>query len=59
MSSIVPNDEALSVLPSNPDDGIIVMLNLLKFKGEEGAEAYDRYATSICGARIVYAGKAV
>jgi len=47
MSSIVPNDEALSALASNPDDGIIVMLNLLKFKGEEGAEAYDRYASSI------------
>ncbi len=54
MSSIVPNDEALSALASNPDEGIIVMLNPLKFKGEEGAEAYDRYATS--GSRILEAG---
>ena len=54
MRSIVPNDEESSALASNPDEGIIVMLNPLKFKGEEGAEAYDRYATS--GSRILEAG---
>ena len=48
MSSIVPNDEALSALASNPDEGIIVMLNLLKFKGKEGAEAY----WSLCYKRL-------
>jgi len=64
MSSIVPNDEALRALASNLDEGIIVMLNLLKFKGEEGARAYDRYMKSVSkilearGARVVYAGKA-
>lgn len=40
------------------------MLNLLKFKGKEGAEAYDRYVKNVSkmlearGARILYAGKA-
>jgi uncharacterized protein (DUF1330 family) len=64
MSSIVPNDEALRALASNPDEGVVVMLNLLKFKGEEGARAYDRYGESVSkileahGARIVYAGQA-
>jgi uncharacterized protein (DUF1330 family) len=64
MSSIVPNDEALRALASNPDEGIIVMLNLLKFKGEEGAQAYGRYMKSVSkilearGARVVYAGNA-
>ena len=64
MSSIVPTDEALRALAANPDEGVVVMLNLLKFKGEEGARAYDRYAgitsklLEACGARIVYAGRA-
>jgi len=54
----------LRALASNLDEGIIVMLNLLKFKGEEGARAYDRYMKSVSkilearGARVVYAGKA-
>jgi len=47
MSSIVPNDEALHVLASNTDEGIIIMLNLLKFRGGEEAEAYDRYVKSV------------
>jgi uncharacterized protein (DUF1330 family) len=64
MSSVMPNDEALRALASNPDEGIFVMLNLLKFKGEEGAWAYDRYMKNVSkilearGARVVYAGKA-
>lgn len=64
MSSIVPTDDALRALAANPDDGVVVMLNLLKFKGEEGAQAYERYAESASkmiearGGRIVYAGQA-
>ncbi len=60
----MPNDDALWALASNNDEGIIVMLNLLKFKSKEGAEAYDRYVKSVSkmlkarGARILYAGKA-
>ena len=37
MSSVMPTDETLSALASNPDEGKVVMLNLLKFKGKEGA----------------------
>ena len=64
MSSVIPTDEVLRALASNPDEGIIVMLNLLKFKGEEGAKAYDRYVKNVSkilearGARIIYSGKA-
>ncbi len=64
MSSIVPTDDALRALATNPDEGAVVMLNLLKFKGEAGARAYDRYGENVSkllearGARIVYAGRA-
>jgi uncharacterized protein (DUF1330 family) len=64
MSSIVPNDKALRSLASNPDEGKVVMLNLLKFKGEEGAKAYYHYIQNVSkileelGASVVYAGKA-
>lgn len=64
MSSVVPNDETLRALASNPDKGKVVMLNLLKFKGKEGAKSYDRYAENVSkileerGARIIYAAKA-
>ncbi len=64
MSSVVPEDEALRALASNSDEGKVVMLNLLKFRGEEGARAYYRYVQNVSkileerGANIVYAGKA-
>jgi uncharacterized protein (DUF1330 family) len=63
MNSIAPNDEELRNLASNTYEGVIVVLNMLKFKDEGGAEAYDRYVKSVSpifdahGARIVYAGK--
>ncbi len=64
MSSVIPTDEALRTLASNPDEGKVVMLNLLKFNGEEGAKSYDHYVENVSkileerGASIVYAGKA-
>ena len=64
MSSVVPNDETLRALASNPDEDKVVMLNLLKFKGKEGAKSYDRYAENASkileerGARVIYAAKA-
>ena len=64
MSSVIPTDEALRALASNPDEDRVVMLNLLKFNGKEGAKSYDRYVENVSkileerGARIVYAGKA-
>lgn len=49
MSSIVPNPEAFQALIADPDQGPIVMVNLLKFKATAdgasgtGADAYRRY----------------
>jgi uncharacterized protein (DUF1330 family) len=53
MSSIVPNAEQIQALLDDPDQGPVVMLNLLKFKeradGEEGtgADAYLRYGAAV------------
>jgi len=64
MSSILPNPEALQAFLASPDEGSVVMLNLLKFKPDGGAEAYGRYAEAVQklvekrGGRIVYAGRA-
>lgn len=64
MSSVIPTDETLRALASNPDEGKVVMLNLLKFKGKEGARSYDRYVENVSkileerGARVIYGGKA-
>jgi uncharacterized protein (DUF1330 family) len=63
-SSVIPTDEALRALASNPDEGKVVMLNLLKFKGKEGTKSYDRYVENVSkileerGARVIYGGKA-
>ena len=64
MGSILPNPEALQTLMASPDEEPVVMLNLLKFKLDGGAEAYGRYADAVRelvekrGGRIVYAGRA-
>src|SRR5947207_778750 len=53
MSSIVPKPQSIQALMSDPDQGPVVMLNLLKFKpraeGEEGtgADAYGRYGDAV------------
>jgi uncharacterized protein (DUF1330 family) len=69
MSSIVPNPEAFQALMADPDDGPVVMLNLLKFKAVAedssgtGADAYRRYgdaATKLVearGGRVLWMGK--
>lgn len=64
MSTIVPNPEALQTFVTSSDEGPVVMLNLLKFKPDGGAEAYGRYAEAVQklvekrGGRILYAGRA-
>ena len=64
MSTILPNPEALQTLMASRDEEPVVMLNLLKFKPDGGAEAYGRYADAVRklvekrGGRIVYAGRA-
>jgi uncharacterized protein (DUF1330 family) len=69
--AITPNRDQFAALATQPDDGPVVMLNLLKFKDratenadESGAEAYRRYgdaATTMIeerGGTILWAGRA-
>src|SRR2546425_5686130 len=70
MSVITPNYEQFQQLAQSPDEGPVVMLNLLKFKpraeGEEGsgADAYMRYGEAAFkmieerGGRVLWRGKA-
>lgn len=69
MSSIRPNAEQFQQLASSPDEGPVVMLNLLKFRrgsgdAPEGAQSYGRYAEAAAemirarGGRIVWQGRA-
>ncbi|HKN01864.1 MAG TPA: DUF1330 domain-containing protein [Candidatus Binataceae bacterium] len=70
MSSIVPNPEQIQALLTDPDQGPVVMLNLLKFKeradGEEGsgADAYRRYGDAVIkmvearGGKVLWSGRA-
>jgi uncharacterized protein (DUF1330 family) len=70
MSSIRPNKEQFVELASGPDEGPVVMLNLLKFKaraeGEagSGADAYRRYGEAAVkmvekqGGRVLWQGRA-
>ena len=43
MSGIRPNKEQFIALVNAPDEGPVVMLNLLKFKPREGASEYNKY----------------
>lgn len=67
--SITPNREAFIQLASSPDDGPVVMLNLLKFKersdrsDRSGQEEYNDYGRSARrmveerGGRVVWMGR--
>ena len=69
MTRITPNREQFEQLAGAPDDGPVVMLNLLKFKehaenGEvSGAEAYGRYGDAAVemiearGGKVLWAGR--
>lgn len=65
MSQLNPTPMALRAVASNPETGPVVMLNLLKFSGPGGREAYRRYGEAVTpilaaiGARILYSGRAV
>lgn len=74
MSSLHPEAEALSALSTRaegPDDGPVVMLNLLRFRAQaaypegsahaacSGREAYQRYASSVGAHLRVVGGKPV
>jgi uncharacterized protein (DUF1330 family) len=55
MTSIEPTMEQFERLTATPDDGPVIMLNLLRFKeradgidkGVSGAEAYGRYGMAV------------
>ena len=69
MAKITPNREQFEALVNAPDDGPVVMLNLLKFKtsagdgGGSGAEAYGRYGDAAVqmieerGGKVLWAGR--
>lgn len=64
MSDILPSRDVYQALASNPSQGPVVMLNLLKFKPGGGSKAYARYASAFeavllrHGGRFVYLGRA-
>jgi uncharacterized protein (DUF1330 family) len=63
MSGIRPNKEQFLELMNAPDEGPVVMLNLLKFK-QGGAESYARYGDAATGmieqrgGRLLWSGRA-
>jgi uncharacterized protein (DUF1330 family) len=69
MSAIVPNPEEFQKFVASPDDGPVVMINLLKFAAQAGGgsatgrEAYERYADGATrmieqqGGRVAWIGR--
>lgn len=55
MVSIEPTGDQVRQLRDLDHDGPIVMLNLLKFKPDGGAELYDRYS-SVAGRLVIEIG---
>ena len=63
MSAIRPNKEQFLELMNAPDEGPVVMLNLLKFKPRDGAKEYGKYGESVSkmvearGGKMLWIGK--
>jgi uncharacterized protein (DUF1330 family) len=63
MDKIQANIDQFKELKQNPNDGPVVMLNLLKFKQEGGQELYAKYVresnkfVANVGGNVVYLGK--
>lgn len=63
-NALLPTQEQLKAFLALPDEQPVVMVNLLKFKPDGGAEEYAKYAAGIqpilekLGAKILFAGKA-
>ena len=69
MTRITPNREQFEQLAAAPDEGPVVMLNLLKFKesatdgSASGAEAYGRYGDAVVemlearGGKVLWSGR--
>jgi len=70
VGTIIPRPDQIQALVADPDQGPVVMLNLLKFKeratGEEGtgADAYRRYGAAVIkmvearGGKVLWSGRA-
>lgn len=65
MSHINPTPQQIEALAQISDEGPFVMVNLLRFKPDGGAEKYDEYSRRAApvferiGGRLVYYGKGV
>jgi len=63
VSGIRPNKEQFRELMNAPDDGPVVMLNLLKFKAGGGAREYGKYGGSVVqmvearGGKVLWMGR--
>ena len=63
MRFIEPTMDQIQEFMSLPEDGPVVMVNLLKFKPDGGAESYAKYAAETMkfllavGGRLVYRGR--
>ena len=63
MSAIRPNKDQFIELMNAPDDGPVVMLNLLKFKPRGGQGEYNKYGDSVVpmveerGGKLLWLGK--
>lgn len=60
---IEPSRSQIEELAASPDPGPVVMINLLRFKADGGADAYARYGAAVLpclaevGARLVWQGR--
>ncbi len=63
MAGIRPNKEQFIELMNAPDEGPVVMLNLLKFKASGGSKEYGKYGDSVVpmveerGGKVLWLGK--
>ncbi len=63
MSAIRPTKEQIHELLNAPDEGPVVMLNLLKFKQRDGASEYNKYGSTAVqmveerGGKVLWMGK--
>ena len=63
MSDIRPTREQITELLNAPDEGPVVMLNLLKFKASGGSKEYGKYGDSVVrmvekqGGKVLWLGR--
>ena len=62
-AKIRPNKDQFIELMNTPDEGPVVMLNLLKFKARDGQAEYNKYGDSVLkmveslGGKLLWMGK--